>query len=189
VADRDQREFVLYLLDHGAILSGGGLGQDGMRAPDGDVENLADAGLVRIIGESSSMLRFRITPEGEQYYAAMKTRAGEPVREAEDDVRSYLDSEPFRTRYPAAYRSFAEADRLLWGPDSHDQLTAVGRHAREALQEFATALVERHQPSEVNPNATGTSDRVSAVVTCTARSSAIGEATSSTRCSGTGGRS
>jgi hypothetical protein len=164
IPDRSQREFFLFLLEQGAILSGGGLPQSGPKVADGDIEVLATAGLVRIISQSNSTMRFRITPEGENHYAAMKTRAGEPVREVEDDLRSYLDSEPFHTRYDAAYRSFAEAERLLWGPDSPRQLTAIGHHAREALQAFATALVERHQPPAVNSNPTYTLDRLSAVV-------------------------
>lgn len=164
VADRTQREFFLFLLESGALVSGGGLPHDGSRVADGDIDVLAAAKLLRIIERGQSVTRFRVTPEGENYYAHMKTRAGEPVCEVEDDFRSYLDSEPFRTRYPAAYRSFAEAERLLWGPDSHDQLTAVGHHAREALQAFASTLVENHQPPSVNPNPAATIDRLSAVV-------------------------
>jgi len=164
VADRNKREFFLMLLEQGALVSGGGLPHDGPMVADGDIEVLAAAGLLRIIEQGQGLTRFRVAPAGERYYAAMKTRAGEPVREVEDDVRSYLDSEPFRTRYDAAYRSFAVAERLLWGPDSHDRLTAVGHHAREALQEFATALVERNQPPKVNPSPTATFDRLSVVV-------------------------
>ncbi|MBA3371283.1 MAG: hypothetical protein H0T96_07510 [Thermoleophilaceae bacterium] len=164
VADRNKREFFLMLLEQGALVAGGGLPHDGPMVADGDIEVLAAAGLLRIIEDGQGSTRFRVTPEGERFYAAMKTRAGEPVREVEDDVRGYLDSEPFRSRYGAAYQSFAEAERMLWGRDSQKQLTAVGHHAREALQAFATGLVERHQPPAVNSNPTHTLDRLSAVV-------------------------
>lgn len=155
----------MFLPDGPAFIGGGGLPPDQrLTAEDDDVPVLEQAGLVRVLTRGRGLLRFRVTPEGEKYYAHMKARAGEPIREVEDDMRSYLDSEPFRTRYPAAYRSFAEAERLVWVSDSHDQFTAVGHHAREALQEFATALVEHHQPPQVNPDATKTFDRLSAVV-------------------------
>lgn len=165
VADRGERVFSMFLPDGPALIGGGGLPPDEpLKAEDDDLPVLERAGLVRVLSRGSGLIRFRVTPEGENYYATTKTRADEPIREVEDDLRSYLDSELFRTRYDAAYRSFAEAERLLWGPDSHDQLTAVGHHAREALQAFATALVGRHQPPEVNPNPTYTLDRLSAVV-------------------------
>ena len=165
VADPSDRIFTMFLPDGPAFIGGGGLppGQP-LTAEDDDIPVFEHAGLVRVLTRGRGLIRFRVTPEGENYYAHMKARAGEPVREVEDDVRSYLDSEPFRTRNDAAYRSFTEAERLLWGPDSQKQLTAVGHHAREALQAFATALVERHQPPEVNPDPTKTFDRLSAVV-------------------------
>lgn len=102
--------------------------------------------------------------EGEDHYAGLKTRAGEPVREVEEDLRSYIDSQAFRTQYPSAYQSFAEGERLLWQPDSQEQLTTVGHHAREAMQEFATALVERHHPPDPDPDPAKTVRRLSAVV-------------------------
>jgi hypothetical protein len=163
VADRSERWFLLAVLMNGTTVEGGGL-QEALEVEDDDVEMLIEADLLRVGRRTESMVEFRVKPEGEQYYAQMKTRAGEPVQEAEDDTRRYLDSEPFRTRYPAAHRSFAEAERLLWGADSRRQLTAVGHHTREALQAFATALVERHKPPAVNLNPTHTLDRLSTVV-------------------------
>lgn len=164
VAERSEREFVLHLMDGGAAVSSVGLPPEGLPVEDYDISVLAEARLLRITNPGRSLITFRITPEGESHYVKLKTRRGEPVREVEQDARSYLDSEPFRTRYPAGYRSFAEAERLLWEPDSQKQLTAVGHHAREALQAFTTALVERHQPPEFNPKPTFTLDRLSAVV-------------------------
>jgi hypothetical protein len=165
VADRSERVFSLIILDQVTFVSGPGLGEEGLRGvEDDDIPAFEHAGLARVLTRGKNMIRFRLTPEGEAHYEATKTRAGEPVREVEEDTRGYLDSEPFRTRYKAAYRRFREAETLLWGPDSHDQLTAVGHHVREALQELATALVERHQPPSVNPNHAATIDRLSAVV-------------------------
>ncbi len=163
VAERSERRFLLVSVLTGSTVEGGGL-REPLAVEHDDVEVLIEAKLLRVGRRTEEMVEFSVATEGEQYYTQMKTRAGEPVNEVEDDLRRYLDAEPFRTRYPAAYRSFAEAERLLWGADSHNQLTAVGHHAREALQEFATALVERHQPPEVNPNPTLTLDRLSAVV-------------------------
>lgn len=163
VAERSERWFLMVAVMTGTTVEGGGL-QEPLEVEDDDVEDLIDAGLLRVGRRTEGMIEFRVKPEGERYYADMKTRAGEPVREVEEDARSYLGSKSLRTRYPAAYQAFSEAERLLWGPDSQRRLTAVGHHAREALQEFATALVDHHRPAGINPNPAATLDRLSAVV-------------------------
>ena len=48
--------------------------------------------------------------------------------------------------------------------DSGDHLTAIGHKAREAMQEFATALVGRYRPPDANADPTRTLDRISAVL-------------------------
>ena len=164
VADRSERIFSLTVLNASKFISGPNLGQEGRRVEGDDIPLLEQAGLVRVVSRGKNLVRFRVTPEGERHYEALKTRADEPVREVEDDLRSYLESDALRSRYAAAYRKFSEAERLLWRSDSQEQLTAVGHHAREALQEFATALVERHRPPSVNPSPTATRDRLSAVL-------------------------
>jgi hypothetical protein len=132
--------------------------------PD-DIRVLESKGLIRVThrGKGAGMV-FRVTVEGEDHYAELKRRAGEPVAQVEDDLRTYLDAEQFRSRYGKAHERWSRAAELVWRADSLDALTTIGHLTREAMQDFATALVERHQPSGVNTDPTKTLDRVSAVI-------------------------
>jgi hypothetical protein len=51
---------------------------------------------------------------------------------------------------PALRHSRSEAAELLWKSDSQQQLTTIGHLCREAMQAFATGLVDQHQPSGVD---------------------------------------
>ncbi|MEJ7655448.1 MAG: hypothetical protein WKF33_00225 [Thermoleophilaceae bacterium] len=56
-------------------MSGVGLPQNGLPIEDDDIEFFDQKGLVRIMSRGRSLIRFRVTPEGENYYATMKTRS------------------------------------------------------------------------------------------------------------------
>ena len=53
---------------------------------------------------------------------------------------------------------------LLWGEDSESELSTIGHKCREAMQEFATALLAIHAIDDANPDKAKTRDRFSAVV-------------------------
>jgi hypothetical protein len=57
-----------------------------------------------------------------------------------------------------------QAESLLWECDSREQLTAIGHFCREALQEFATALADEHQPADVDKDIQHTVARIKAVL-------------------------
>jgi hypothetical protein len=76
----------------------------------------------------------------------------------------YLDSDAFQQSYPEAHRKWAEAAELLWKSDSQRQLTMIGHLCREAMQEFGTALVDRHQPSGVDADKAHDVARIRAVL-------------------------
>src|SRR5262249_39946694 len=63
-----------------------------------------------------------------------------------------------------AYKKWLEAERLLWASDAQPQLTTIGHLCREAMQEFATALVERHQPPNVDADKAHDVARIKAVL-------------------------
>jgi hypothetical protein len=67
-------------------------------------------------------------------------------------VRSYLDAQQFRADCPAAFEKWTAAECLLWTPEVERDLTNIGHLCREAIQAFATAVVDRFQPSAVDPN-------------------------------------
>ncbi len=79
-------------------------------------------------------------------------------------MQRYLDSDHFRTRYPEAYARWQQASALLWGEDSAQELSTIGHKCREAMQEFATALLDLHGVRDANPDKAKTRDRFSAVV-------------------------
>jgi hypothetical protein len=82
----------------------------------------------------------------------------------EEEIGKYLESARFQSAYPAAYAKWAEAANMLWASDSERQLTTIGHLAREVLQEFTTALVDRHQPPDVSSDPTKTVARLRAVI-------------------------
>jgi hypothetical protein len=79
-------------------------------------------------------------------------------------MRRYIESDRFKTRFPGAYAKWAKAEELLWATDAQNQATAVGHHCREAVQDFATALIEQHKPPTYDPNPQSPTPRLKAVI-------------------------
>jgi len=75
-------------------------------------------------------------------------------------VRQYLDADRFQRRYPEAYGKWAEAEELLWSSESESQFTTIGHLCREAMQEFAGALVRQHQMHDADPDKAHTIARI-----------------------------
>jgi len=113
-----------------------------------DLEILRDKNLLFVTYGSRGMSWYDITPEGFAYYEYMKQRAGQPVQQVEAENRRYLDAEQFKCQYPGAYAKWTDAEKRLWASDSERELTTIGHLCREAMQEFATALVERYNPPD-----------------------------------------
>jgi hypothetical protein len=53
---------------------------------------------------------------------------------------------------------------MLWSAESAATFTTIGHKAREAMQAFATELVDQHRPPAVESDPARTLDRVSAVI-------------------------
>jgi hypothetical protein len=147
----------------GEILIGAGLQR---RVLLRDIRALVSAGLVqdvlRDIMTGSSDLH--VTAEGYAHYASARKRQGEPLARVEGEVRRLLDGDQFRIAYPDAYRLWAEAEGLLWDDASERNLSTIGLKLREAAQAFASALVDRYAPPDVDPNQQATKNRVRAVI-------------------------
>lgn len=93
----------------------------------------------------------------------LRGRSADPAEAVQEEVRRYLD-ETFKERFPAAYDRLAAAEQMLWQANPEDDLTTIGHKLREAIQQFATAMVDRHQPSNVDPDPARTKNRLRAVV-------------------------
>lgn len=102
----------------------------------GDVEILADRGLLYMTPIGKGSLAFDITPEGFCYYEYLKEKKGEPVQRVEEHTTQYLDKDVFKEKYPKAYEKWREAESLLWKSNSEKQLSIIGHLCREAVQEF-----------------------------------------------------
>lgn len=165
---RNQREqFTSYtFLGDGqaaTYISHAGLPDGSVPAYEGDLKILARKGLLD--GETyKDAYNFDVTPEGFAYYEEFKRQAGQPLERIEDNARRYFDADRFRQAYGTAYQKWVEAERLLWDSDSQRQLTTIGHLCREAMQEFATILVDRHQPANVTANKASDVARIRAVL-------------------------
>jgi hypothetical protein len=153
-------------------LGGENLGNGVMGGPWGqrrvlpaDVHALEKAGLLTATRRNYVYGNdYVLTPAARSHYASVKRRTSEPVQRQEESVRSLLESDVLKAAAPVAYEKWAEAERLLWSANSSNELSTIGHKLREALQDFATALVETHGPAVVNTDPTKTLDRLSAVI-------------------------
>lgn len=164
---RSEREdFVLISYEEAAFIQGPGTHRNFPDFQPSDLHVLASAGLIGVssYAKKGQGFSFYITPKGFRYYEDRKREAGEPARQGEAEIAEYLDSALFQDSYPVAYAKWAEAASMLWSSDSERQLTTIGHLTREAVQEFATVLVERHQPPNVASNPTKTVARLQAVI-------------------------
>jgi hypothetical protein len=147
-----------------SVIKHGGLPNGQGHAYLGDIETLGHVGLLVMTNVDRGLVQFDITPLGFRYYAYLKQRDGQPIQRIEAQSRSYLNSELFQRKYPRAYQKWANAEALLWSSDSEKQLTTVGHLCRESLQEFASALVDQFQPTDVDPDKAHTVARIRAVL-------------------------
>ena len=138
---------------------------DGIEAYMGDIDLLADAGLIRLSPQSEPYRRiFDVTPNGFEYYRQIIEQTTDPISRIEASIRGYLDADDFKLRYPEAYNKWTEAESIVWSDNSEQQLTVIGHLCREALQEFANKLVEKIRPSGVDENRANTVKRIRAVL-------------------------
>jgi hypothetical protein len=134
------------------------------RVFEGDIDTLDRVGLIAFSYPAPSVKGFYVTPRGFIYYGELMRRRGEPVQRAQVSIREYIQSHAFQSRYRSAYAKWQEAENLLWNDDSDKALTTIGHLLREAMQEFATALVERFRPPNVEADKARTVSRIRAVL-------------------------
>lgn len=130
----------------------------------GDVEILGQERLLNTSYTSEDTLQFDVTPRGFRYYEHLMKSRDEAVERVEGTLFRYLDASGFEKRHPDAYAKWKQAEELLWSSDSASQHTAIGHHCREAMQFFATSLVEAYKPLKVEPDITKTKNRIKAVI-------------------------
>ena len=129
-----------------------------------DIESLGDAGLLRRGNFLAGSEMFSITPLGFKYGQSYRTSKGEPAARIVTEVTDYLHGARFKYRHGQAYSKRAQAEAALWGESSSHHLTTIGHLCREALQEFATGLMNQHNVLNANPDKTKTVDRLRTVL-------------------------
>lgn len=161
----DRRIFVFFDFPSGtSYIDHPGLPNGGIEAYKGDIETLAREELIALTYGQQYTYDFDITPQGFKYYEGMKYSQSQPIIRVENTVKHFIDANRFQNKYPQAYNKWTEAESLLWLSDSQKQLTTIGHLCREALQEFATALVEQHQPTNVDSDKAHTVTRIRSVL-------------------------
>ena len=162
----ERREFYFFKnLDNvqGAIIHPG-LHRETL-APQGDIEILNGEGLVLLTYGSGGLPMFNVTPHGFSYYTMLKKQHGESVERIEATIKQYLNGTSFQTVYPLAFTKWQSAEDTLWSSDSEPALTTIGHQCREAMQVFATSLVQSFEPPDpVDSDKAHTVSRLKAVI-------------------------
>jgi len=113
----------------------------------------------RAFGGPEAIGRVRLTADGRK-----EAREVDPFERTYGEARHAISSLEFARCYPAAFESWAAAERLLWRDPTATTLTTIGHGVREAMQSFATALVEAHRPADVNTDISQVEKRLGAVI-------------------------
>ena len=164
----DQREkFMLLETNGGDFLIHHGLPGRQVQVVAEDVQTLNSAGLLAVAYGSRGTPNYNVTPLGHRYYEHLKTRGAAPAEQVEREVRGLIESSGFAERYPEAHRKWVAAASVLWHADSDREATTIGHHCREAIQAFATHLIEQFEPADTDPNLAHDVNRIAAVLEST----------------------
>jgi hypothetical protein len=106
---------------------------------------------------------FGLTKAAYDWYQGRR-KASDAMGGVEADVEVHLRSTGFMERFPDAFQRWSEASDLLRSSTPEQDLTTIGHKAREAMQRFASALVDRYQPPDVEANVAKTINRMKAAV-------------------------
>lgn len=131
----------------------------------GDIEILDQQGLL-IVSKKDELgnLSFYINPRGFEHYRNIKMKIIEPTQRVESTIKLFLSADRFQKDYPHAFQKWIEAESKLWTSDTPEQFTTIGLLCREAMQEFATKLVERNKPLNADENKAHDVARIKAVL-------------------------
>lgn len=129
-----------------------------------DLRDLERYGLLRMGFSSKGNPNYEVTPEGRAYYDWMKSLEGDSTAQVEQEVRTFLDASAFRSRHPRSYDQWSEALSMLWSAETETALTQIGHACREAMQTFATELVENSTAKDVDPDESHVENRVRSVI-------------------------
>jgi hypothetical protein len=145
-------------------VQGGGL-PERVQVLGNDVWTLDQEGFLDAQWYDDGNARFTLNETAFRYYEEFLSKhSEEPAAAVEEEVHRYIDQPDFRERYGPAYERLAAAHQMLWQANPQTDLTTIGHKLREAIQQFATSMVEIHQPPEVDPDPAKAKSRLRAVI-------------------------
>ena len=106
------------------------------------------------------VIHIELTPYGRE----VAREDADPIEETHADLRRVLASESFERAYPAAFKSWAAAEEMLFGANPEAELGKIGFNLRDATQAFASALVEEYPLETPEPSVTQVTKRLRAVI-------------------------
>ena len=160
----NRQKFYVIQSNLGACLEHSNIPEEKSDIYYGDIEVLANEGLIAPGYGSQGISSFDVTPLGFKYYEFLKSRQGEPVERIESTIRKYLNAHDFQKKYSKAFEKWSAAENLLWETDSQQQLTTIGLLCRESVQEFTNTLVDQFQPPDTPYDKSKTVNRLKSVL-------------------------
>jgi hypothetical protein len=164
VLRKDRQKFYVAQSDSDVTLLHPGLPNGSLEIYMGDVEELANVGLINLSLSRGGDPIFDVNPRGFAYYEYLKEQSGKPIDKIEGSVHNYLSSDRFLQNYPEAYKKWVDAENMLWKSESEKQLTTIGHLCREAIQEFANILIGQFQPPNADSEKSHDVRRIEAIL-------------------------
>lgn len=90
--------------------------------------------------------------------------AAKPLEAQEQLAVEHLRSDVFSARYSEAFAKWRDAEAVLWQDESVKNLTTIGHLCREAMQLFATRLIDLHGVKGAEPDRAKTVNRLHSVI-------------------------
>jgi hypothetical protein len=131
---------------------------------EGDLRDLIEADLLRVTATAHNKQMFELRRGAFEAYDRAHRDAAAPVAAQERMVTEHISSHAFAARYRDASDRWRGAEALLWDDDSVKNLTDIGHRCREALQLFATRLIELHGVTGVESDPAKTVNRLRACI-------------------------
>lgn len=159
-----RHKFLVIQSNLGACLEHSNIPEDKSEIYYGDVEVLANEGMIAPGYGPQGISSFDVTPLGFRYYEYLKKKQGESVERIESTIRNYLNANDFQKKYSKAFKKWSNAEELLWKTETQQQSTTIGHLCRESVQEFTDILINQFQPPNAPTDKSKTIARLKAVV-------------------------
>lgn len=130
----------------------------------GDLDIIAETGLMRAEMTKSGGKRFNLRPQAYLYYEWLMKQQGKPVERIQQNIFRYFEFEDFRKQYGSTYRKIKEAEELLLSADKEEQFTTIGHLCREAVQDFADELYRQVFKEEFDEPIERTNNRIEKII-------------------------